>query len=305
MATKNAKAGKKSSASKGDIKAKLARFKKNWENSKKAASQSEWDYPGPDGPVVGVVKSAEFDANVWGKGELGVRIKCECAGGKYKGKPLPAITRSLENDDAIVWLQRDLQRFGCDIDELDVESLEETLKEIVGTYFMGRVKTGENGYQNLNVSKAIDEDDVKDATPDDDEDEDEESEEEGEEEESEEEEEEEEKPSKSKKSAKAKKSKKDEDEDADEDGGEDEDEDEEESDEDAEEDAEEDDGEDEDEEAEEAELDIGAKVAWKDGKKEMTGVVKKINEKKGTVEIMPKGSKTAVTVKVDKLELLA
>lgn len=304
MTKTSKKVGKKTG--KVDIKGKLARFKKKWDSSKKAASQSQWDYPGPDGPVVGVVKSCEFDDNVWGKGELGVRIKCEVASGRYKGKPLPAITRSLENDDALVWLQRDLTRLGCDIDEIAIDALEETLKDLEGTFFTGKVKTGENGYQNLNIGKVIDEDDVEDSTPDDEEEAEEEEEEEAEEDEDEDEEEDEAhkkgKAAKGK-AAKGKKSKdEDEDEEEEEEAEEEEDEDGDDGDEESEEDEDEEEAE---EEEEEAVLEVGSKVVWKDGKKEVTGVVKSINEKKGTVEVLPKGSKTKVSLKVSQLELLA
>src|SRR5574343_376188 len=290
-ADKSSKGGGKSTgkASK-NIASKLASFTKNWDKSKKEAKSSQWDYPGPDGQVVGKIESVEFDDNAWGRGEFGVRIRAVCSKGKYKGKPLPSITRSLENEEAMVWLQRDLAKLGVEIDEIDVEALPEIVEDLGGTYFLGKVKTSDQGYQNLNLSKVLDKDDLDDYGDEDDA-------EEGDEDESEEESEDEDS---------------DEEESEDEDEGDgDEDSDEESEEESEDEDSDEEESEDEDEgdgdgdDEEEGELEVGSKVAWKNGKNELTGVVKKINAKKGIITILPKGKKETVEVKLDKLELLA
>ena len=206
--------------------------------------------------VSGVIEESQSSSR------LQARVQFEIASGEYKGQ-LKYDFWGLEDEDQQVWAFRKITQLGYEADDLD--SLMEALADLEQSQPLCLIDLRTKGdFQNVNIRKLLDEDDLEEEEEEEEEEDEEEEEEEEEDEEEEEEEEEDDEEEET-------------DEDEDEEGEEEEEEDEEED--------EDQDEEEEEEDDEEVELTTGMRVLLSQkGKKDSPATVRKI-EKDGRVTI--------------------
>lgn len=164
-----------------------ARLKKaagNWDEQKDEVREMSGFVDLPNGNYIGRLIEGEIKEDK--NGNLGMLTKFVVEEGDYEDET-HVVWNSLErNEDSFKWAALHLQQLGADVDDIEPETIEEVLKELVEGEPRLRFKLSQNGeYQNFRISQLLDSDDEEEA-------EEEEYEEEAEEEESEEEEAEEE-----------------------------------------------------------------------------------------------------------------
>ncbi len=159
MARRSAGKGKKKTETGKAFKSTLAKLKKQWNNAR-AESKKVGTFPGPDGTYAFKLFEAEIRE---GAGKMGVHVflNFECQNENYKGDAI-AIRRSVEDEDRLVWLQRDLRRLGVEVDEVGADELETVLEELVADqpFVVGRVVTS-GEWQNLQLQRLVDEDELE------------------------------------------------------------------------------------------------------------------------------------------------
>ena len=146
------------------LKAKLAKMKARFEASKKEARSGGYeDWSNPDGKYLCQLNKCEIkDGTTSDPNKLLSIIDFKVVAGEHVGAVTPAIMNDLGNEDRYVWLLRDLAKLGVEIDEVDVEALPDTYKELLdaGNHYIINVKT-KGEYTNANIVKAIDPDEVE------------------------------------------------------------------------------------------------------------------------------------------------
>ena len=153
------KSAKDSKGSKGGFKAKLRGRADAWEQAKNAKGLG---FPGPDGVYPFQLVAAEVRDSTATKEWLHAVLTFEARKGKFTGEKLSS-RYDLEDPERMVWLIRDLAKLGVETDDLELENLEETLKELQDNepFIVGSVKTS-GDWQNIRLLRVIEEDEVDD-----------------------------------------------------------------------------------------------------------------------------------------------
>ena len=156
-----------------DFKKRLSRLKGAWDEAKDEAKEMGQRAEVDDGTYIARVtgmKLVEVETKE-GKGKPGTELKMvtdfTIVEGEEKGKTV-SDWRSLEREDSLKWVIVFLRSLGvANAEDFDIDSLEEIMEAVVaerGAYRV-RLKTGDSGYQNLRVLKAVETDEDVETKP--------------------------------------------------------------------------------------------------------------------------------------------
>ena len=156
-----------------DFKKRLSRLKGAWDEAKDEAKEMGQRAEVDDGTYIARVtgmKLVEVETKE-GKGKPGTELKMvtdfTVVEGDEKGKTV-SDWRSLEREDSLKWVIVFLRSLGVsNAEDFDIDSLEEIMEAVVaerGAYRI-RLKTGDSGYQNLRVLKAVETDEDVETKP--------------------------------------------------------------------------------------------------------------------------------------------
>lgn len=170
MATRK---GKSAPAKGGSFKQKLKSFSKNWKKGKERADEAPDFDQFEDGRYFAQLSKAEINESK-SSGRLQIMWSWIFKAGEYKGKQVNNF-HGLETEENAMWLTRFLAKLGYEEAPAESEDLEKLLKELNKEKPCAEISLRTRGdYQNLDVRRLVDEDEIEDDEEEEEEDDDEE-----------------------------------------------------------------------------------------------------------------------------------